>query len=429
MQVSVQVGEGLKREMRVDLPADDIEAEIDKRLQRFARSARIPGFRPGKVPAQILRQQYGKQLRDEIFGEMVQSTFPTAVRQEQLDVVGLPVITPDIDQKARRYAYKAVFEVLPVVELQPFAGTKIRRPVCEITESDIDTMIDRLRKQRLEWKEVERGAREGDQVKVAFKGSMDGKPFEGGTAENFPIQIGSEQMMPGFEEQLLGATAGEVRDFDLRFPEDYHAQHLAGQQAHFDVSIDSVSEPLEPEVDEAFVRDMGVSSGDLADFRADVRVNMEREMRRRINDLVKARVMDALIEANTIDLPEAIINQEASAMREMLAKSASSPQVTLPDAFYADMARRRVAIGFLIGEATKSYGLSVDEGAVRAKINELAAGYDQPHEFIDYYQSNQDRLSQVQAGLLEEMVVARLLEDAQVEDETKSFFELTESRE
>ncbi|MBK5970735.1 MULTISPECIES: trigger factor [Thiorhodovibrio] len=427
MQVSVQAGEGLKREMRVDLPADDIEAEIDKRLQRFARSARVPGFRPGKVPVRVLRQQYGDQVRDEVFGEMVQSSFPDAVRQEELQPAGMPSIKPDIDQKAHRYAYTASFEVFPVVELKSLADSTIKRPAAEVTDADIDQMIERLRQQRREWVEVERGAQKGDQATMSFQGSIGGEPFEGGTAENFALELGIDRMIPGFEDELIGAAAGDERSFDLTFPDDYHGTHLAGQQAHFDVRIHKVEEPKLPEVDAEFIREMGVENGEMADFRADLRETMEREIRQRIDEAVKTRTLDALMEANPTDLPQSLIDQEARALRQSLAKSVNNQPLPLPDSFFAETARRRVAIGLLINEVVKHHKLSIDDEAVRNKLNDLAAGYEQPQEVINYYLADAERLSQVKASLLEERVVAHLLAEAKVEDEPKSFFELTDS--
>lgn len=426
MQVSVHVGEGLTREMRVDLPAEDIEAEIDKRLQRFARSARAPGFRPGKVPLRLLRQQYGDQVRGEVFGEMVQSTFQTAMQQQALQPIGMPSIEPEVDHKAGRYAYKASFEVFPVFEFKSLANTTIERPVAEVTEADIDLMIERLRDQRRTWLEVARAAQQGDQLKVSFQGSIDGEPFEGGTAENFPIEIGSDRMIPGFEEQLIGASVGGECAFDLRFPEDYHGKHLAGQNAHFKVQIHQIFEPKRPEVDADFIKEMGVGSGEMTEFRADVRDSMDREMQNRIHELVKAQVMDLLIEANPTELPQSLIDQEVRAVRESFSKSAGEQPLPVPESFYTSIARRRVAIALLINEAVKHYRLSVDDAAVREKLTQLAAGYEQPQQVINQYLTDKERLSQLRAGLLEEMVVARQLDEAQVKDTPMSFFDLTE---
>ncbi|MBK1647397.1 trigger factor [Rhabdochromatium marinum] len=429
MQVSVQVGEGLKRELRVDLSADDIEAEIDKRLQRFARTARAPGFRPGKVPVRVLRQQYGEQVRGEVFGEMVQSSFMAAVQQEDLQIAGMPSIEPDVDHKARRYTYTASFEVFPTVELKSLEGATIKRPVVEITDEDIDRMIERLRDQRTQWVEVEREARNGDRVVVSFEGSIDGEPFKGGTAENFPIELGSGHMIPGFEDQLLGASAGETRGVDLSFPEQYQAEHLAGKAAHFEVQVQTVSESQRPEVDEDFIRDIGVSSGDMTEFRDDVRTSMEQEMQQKIDEIVKSQVLDQLVENNPIDVPQPLIDQEAHAMNESYTKSAQAQQLpSLPQSFFVDTARRRVLIGLLGNEAFKHYGLSVDDEAVQAKLSQLAAGYEHPEEVIKHYMADKNLLAQLRATLVEETVVARLLEDAQVEEDPKTFFELTDTR-
>jgi trigger factor len=426
MQVSVQMGEGLKRELRVDLPADDFEAEIDKRLRSFARSARLPGFRPGKVPVRFLRQQYGEKVRSEVFSEMVQSTFASALKQENLAPAGMPTIEPDIDPKARRYAYKASFEVLPTVVLKPFAGTQIKRPVAEVTEADVEQMFERLRQQRLQWVDVERVAQQGDRVTVSFTGRIDGENFEGGTAENFPIELGSGRMIPGFEEQLSGARAGDEPSLRLRFPDDYHGQHVAGKEAHFDVSVHAVAEPHLPEIDAEFIRAMGVDSGDMAEFRADVRETMEVELHQRVADALKTQVMDALMANHPLELPQSMVEQEALRLRESFAKSMGNQRLTLSDAFYRDTARRRLHIGLMISEVVKLHGLEVEEEAVKRKLRELTANAERPQEALEEIVNDQARLSQIHANLLEELAVARLLEEAEVVDEPKGFFELTD---
>lgn len=425
MQVSVQLGDGLKRELRVDLPAHEVEAEVDQRLVRFARSARVPGFRPGKAPARVLRAQYGEKVCSDVVRDLASQTFPNAVRQEQLQPAGLPVVELDIDPTARRYAYRASFEVYPTVELQPFAGTKLKRPVAQTSEDDVERLIERLREQRRVWKDVERGAQKGDQVRVSFTATIDGEPFGGGTAAQFPIEIGAGLMIPGFEDQLLGASAGEQRDFHLSFPDDYDAAHLAGREARFDVQILAVAEPVLPELNADFIREMGIESGELEAFHAGVRESMEREMQRRMKEMLRSRVLDALLAANPIEVPVVLVQQTAAAFHESFAKSAAAQQIQVQDQLFIDMARRRVATGLLVREAVKHYGLVVDDEAVRDRLDAIAAIHEKPGEVADRYSA--ERVDYVRSGLLEEMVVARLIEEADLEDEHLSLQEVMQS--
>jgi trigger factor len=300
MQVSVENGEGLERRMTVGLEPERIDAEVDKRLREFARSAKLPGFRPGKVPAKILRQRYGGKLRQEVFGELMQSSFAEALTKEELRPAGVPQIEPDIDASAKRYAYTAVFEVLPQFELGALEGKALKRPVAEVTDADLDAMLTQLREQRKTWNPVERPAETGDQLTISFVGTIDGEPFEGGSGEDAKIELGSGRMIPGFEDGLLGAQADEERRLDLRFPDEYHAESLKGKPVVFDVHVSEIAEAVLPEVDAEFAKGFGVADGDLERLRTDVRQNMVRELRERVDTRVKNQAMELLLEANRV---------------------------------------------------------------------------------------------------------------------------------
>jgi len=316
MQVSVESGEGLERRMTVGLPPEQVEAEVDKRLREFARSARLPGFRPGKVPVKILRQRYGAQVRREVFGELIQSSYGEALAQEALRPAGAPQIEPDIDASEQRYAYTAVFEVLPQFELAPLGGKTLKRPVAEVLDSDLEAMLMRLREQRKTWSPVERPAQAGDQLTISFRGTIDGEAFEGGSGEGTKLEIGSGRMIPGFEAGLEGAKAGDERTLDLRFPDQYHAEHLKGKPVVFEVRVSEVAGPVLPELDAEFAKAFGVEDGDLGRFRADVRQNMERELKQRIEAKIKNQAMDLLLEANQIDLPDVLVRQEIETLKD-----------------------------------------------------------------------------------------------------------------
>ncbi|MGD8207945.1 MAG: trigger factor [Thiohalocapsa sp.] len=425
MHVTVATGEGLAREMRVELSAEEIEQEVDKRLRDVARNARLPGFRPGKVPMRVLRQRFGDSVRGEVFGEKVEASFSEAIANEELRPAGVPQIEPDVDKAAQRYAYTARFEVLPEIELRDLSGRQIKRPVAEVTEGDVDTMIERLREQRKTWSEVERPAVDGDRVTISFRGTVDGQMFEGGSGEDQPVVIGSGRLVPGFEEQLIGAAAGDARTVEIAFPADYRAEDLAGKDAVFDVQIAKVEEPVLPALDEEFFREFGIGEGGLEAFRADVRANMERELGERLKARVKEQVMDALIDANPVDAPSALIEREIKELKGQAQPAARGGSFDLPDSLFADTAKRRVMLGLLIAEVAKRYQLQPDPERIRSHVDELAATYDEPQSVVDYYYADRARLSSIESLVLEQMVVDRLLEDVEIVDEPTTFAAVT----
>lgn len=426
MQVSVEAGEGLERRMRVDLPFDEVGAEVEKRLQQLARRAKLPGFRPGKVPMKVLRQRYNMELHQEVFGDMVQKTLYKAFEQHSLMPAGMPHIEPDLDIDAGRMAYTAIFEVMPEITLAPVSDRVVKRPVSELTDTDLDDMIQRLREQRKSWEAVERPAQQGDQLSISFVGTIEGEPFEGGTTDGFKLELGSGRLIPGFEDGLVGATVGETRTLDLTFPEGYQAEHLAGKPVRFDVTIESIAEPRLPEVDAEFVKNFGVEDGDVERFKADVRRNMERELKERLTARTKERVMDMLYEANPVELPKALIESEARTMAEQMRQALGGGQMRLPPEMFESGAKRRVALGLILGQIIRDNEIKADPERVRETVERMAASYEQPQEVIDYYYGDEERLSSVRALVMEEQVVELMLEQAQVEDEPLTFAQLTE---
>jgi trigger factor len=426
MQVSVEAGEGLERRMRVDLPFEEVGAEVENRLQQLARRAKLPGFRPGKVPMKVLRQRYNAELHQEVFGDMVQKTLYKAFEQESLTPAGMPRIEPDLDIDAGRMAYIAIFEVMPEITLAPVSDKVVKRPVSELADTDLDDMIQRLREQRKSWEAVERPAQTGDQLSIGFVGTIDGEPFEGGTTDGFKLELGSGRLIPGFEEGLIGATVGETRVLDLTFPEGYQAEHLAGKPVRFDVTVESIAEPRLPEVDAEFVKDFGVEDGDVERFKADVRRNMERELKERLTARTKERVMDMLYEANPVELPKALIQSEMRAMADQMRQALGGGQMQLPPEMFESGAKRRVALGLILGQIIRDNGIEADPARVRETVERMAASYEHPQQVVDYYYGDAERLSSVQGLVLEEQVVDLMLEQAQVEDEPLTFAQLTE---
>lgn len=428
MLVSVEAGEGLQRQIKVALPAAAVEQEIDKRLRDFARSARLPGFRPGKVPVKVLRQRFGDSVRGEVLAEQVRSSFPEAAAEADLRPAGVPEIEPDIDEAAGRYGYIARFEVLPQIALAPLGGQRVARPVAEVTDADLEQMIEHLREQRKRFAPVDRSAQSGDRVQVSFQGTIDNEPFDGGSAEDVSLELGSGRMIAGFEAQLEGASPGDERVVEVTFPDDYPTAALAGRPARFTVQVKTVSAPELPALDAAFVAEFGIADGDLERFRADVRGNMERELKQRIKARVKQQVMDALVQANPIEVPAGLVREELDTLKRQTGAAAgvSSGGFELPDELFADAARRRVALGLILAEVIRSHNLSASRERVIAAVEEVAATYEDPAAVVNFYLSDAKQMASVESLVLEDTVVEHLLGELEVVDEPSSFSALTQ---
>ena len=428
MQVSVESGEGLERRMTVELPAEIVNGALEKRLKEIARRAKIAGFRPGKVPLSVIRQRYTEQARQEIFGDLVQSTYFEALAKEKLQPAGEPSIEPLEAAPAEGIGYVAVFEVMPEVKLQDMSEKVITRPQVEVTESDLNAMLEKLRKQRTTWDEVSREARIGDQVTIDFKGFIQGEAFDGGSADAVPLVLGSSSMIPGFEEGLLGVKAGEHRILELQFPEEYRAEHLAGKEAKFEVKVSKIAEPILPEIDEEFAKVFGVKEGGVDALNKEIRGNMERELQEKVRNLVKEQVMDLLLEANDVTVPKALINQEAATLQQQtkqnLANSGQSSSIDLPLSLFENQAKRRVALGLIIGEVIRENNIVLDKDRVRARLEAFAQSYDDPQEVIDFYLKDKKQLASVENVVLEDQVVDWVIEQVKVEEKKRGFEEI-----
>lgn len=428
MQVSLESVQGLEKRMTVELPAEQVEQAVEKRIQRIARSVRLDGFRPGKAPLRVVRQRFGEQARREAYGELIESSFQQAATQEKLRVVAQPRIElKDADGGA--LGYVATFEVMPEVTLSDLSGAVIRRPTAVVAESDVDVMIDSLRRQRTNWVQVDRPAREGDTVQISFKGTIDGEAFPGGSGDHVPLTLGSGSMIPGFESGLVGAAQGETRNLDVGFPADYRVVSLAGKAAAFEVTVHRVNEPQLPELDEAFVRSFGVADGVVESLRADVRANMERELDQRLETALKERVMNLLMERNPVDVPAAMVADEAQRLRDQakgdLTRAGHSSALELPVSLFEEQARRRVWLGLLVGEVIRSQGLKVDGDRVRRKIERLAESYEEPQDVVNWYYANREALRPVENLVLEDQVADWVVSRVQVEDEPTTFGAMT----
>ncbi len=432
MQVSVESGEGLVKRLLVNLPADKVNELVDAKLKEAARTVRMDGFRPGKVPLRVVKQRYGEQVRQDAYGELIQSSFYEAATQESLQPVGEPSIELREDEADGGLAYTATFEVMPELEVAELSALEIKRPVTEVQDADVDSMIEKLRQQRTEWIDVDRGAKNDDRVTMDFTGIMDGEAFEGGTASDIPLVLGSGTMVPGFEEGLIGAKAGDKPVLELKFPDDYRVEHLAGKDVTFNVEVKVVSEPKLPEVDEEFVKSLGVEDGSGESLRKEIRENMDREVRQKVKERTKERVMDALLAANDINAPSAMVSKEAAALKQQtqqeMSQSGQQSTMDLPLSVFEPQAERRVKLGLLIGEIMRKNEMEVDQNRVDEAIAEQASTFEDPQEIIDWYKENAQARVSVENVVLEYQVVDLVLQQAKVEDEKLSFDELLNSK-
>ncbi|MEW8042982.1 MAG: trigger factor [gamma proteobacterium symbiont of Phacoides pectinatus] len=432
MQVSVESSEGLERRMKVELPVDQVNAAVENRLKEIARTIRLDGFRPGKVPMSVVRKRFAGQARHEVFGDLVQSTYYEALVQENLHPAGDPSIEPLDLPEERGMGYTAVFEVMPEVQVQSIEGKEIARSVAEVTDADVDAMIEKLRTQRTTWGEVEREAADGDQLTISFKGFVDGEAFDGGSADEVPLELGSGRMIEGFESGLVGAKAGESRTLELKFPDEYPAEKLAGKDATFEIEVNQVSEAVLPELDEEFAKVLGVAEGGVEALRKEIRSNMEHELEEKIQGQLKDQAMQILLEAHPIDIPKAMIEQDAKALqqqtRQNMVQSGYTTQADLPLHLFEGQAKNRITLGLVIGEVIKQNDLQLDEERVRAKVEQFAQSYEQPQEVIDYYydDKNQQQLASVANVVMEDQVVDWIIGQVRVEEKQVSFAELME---
>ena len=423
MQVSVETTGALERRIEVSVPRERIEQAIDERLKRVSRTAKLKGFRPGKVPLKVVKQQFGAQVRQEVLSDLMQSSFAEAVTQEKLNPAAGPRIEPisigpDADLK-----YRATFEVFPEIELKGVEGIAVTRPAAEVTEADVDAMVLNLREQRPRFDAVERESREGDRVTMDFEGQIDGAEFEGSKGTDVAVLLGGGRMLKDFETGITGMKADERRQIDVPYPADYHNAALAGKVAKFDVHLKKVEEKQLPELDDEFCREYGVLEGGIEQLRKEVRENMERELEQNVRARLKSQLMEGLLAANPVDVPQSMVDAQVREMqidaaRRMGARDAS--QVPPPEPF-VEGARKRVALGLLIGELIKARGLKIDRGRVEARLADLAASYPDPEQVIKAYRQNADALRQVENMVIEDQVVDLLLEQARVTDQPATF--------
>ena len=422
MRVSVETTSGLERRLTVGVPADRVDSVVNQRLQEAARNARLPGFRPGKVPMKVMKQRFGAGVRQEVLGEVISQSFQEAVVSENLRPAGQPSIEARKMDAGQDVEYTATFEIFPTVEVQPLNDLTIEKPVATVTDTDIDDIIEVFRRQQGEWVTSEQPAQDGDTVVIDFVGTRNGEAFEGGSAEGNSLELGSGRMIPGFEDGLVGVSAGEEKELDLQFPEDYQNDDLAGAEVQFAVSVKEVKTMALAPIDEALFSKYGLEEGNEQDFRAEVKQNMERELRNAVDASVKTQVMDAIVAAHeTIELPSALVGSEVNTMRQQMFQQfgGSAPQdldlaSVLPDEMFMEQAQRRVKLGLVVSAMVGHFDLTAEPAKVRAFIEDIASTYQDPEEVINWYYSENEQLAGVESRVLEDAVVERLLADAAI---------------
>jgi trigger factor len=427
MQVSLTATSGLERRLEVAVPATEVSTEVEQRLKNISRTARLKGFRPGKAPITVVRKQFGEQVHAEVIQDLMRSSFAQALSQEKLTPAGGPRIEPIAMGPGTELKYAAVFEVLPEIKLKPFDSMPVERPSATVTDDDISAMIESMRRQRPVFTAVERPVQDTDRVTIDFDGSIDGQPFEGGEGRDVPVVVGSRQSLAELEEGLKGATTGEKRTVSLSFPADSPNKSIAGKTAQLEVTIKQVEQQTLPEVDEEFCRAYGVEEGGIDALRTEVRKSMERELGDVIRNRVRAQVMDALYRENTFEVPRALIDEQVQrlqvdAARRIGAKDAS--QVPAREVF-EDQARRRAALGLLMGQIVQTEGVKVDRERVQTRLNDLVAQYPNPDEARRAYIQNADAMRQVESAVLEDQVVDWIVDHARVTDKPMTFKDLT----
>ena len=425
MQVSVESGEGLERKLTIQVPAETVDKEVESRLNSMRSRVKVDGFRPGKVPLKVVKQQYGNSVLQEVVGEVMQNSLRDAVIQESLNPAGNPTIEPKSVEPGKPLEYVATFEVYPEITLTDCAALEIERATAEVGDEDVEKMIETLLKQRTTFETVERASQDGDQITVNFVGSIDGEEFDGGKADSVPVVLGSNSMIPGFEEKLVGKSAGDEFKFEVNFPDDYHAENLKGKLATFDTKIISVAEPKMPEIDEEFAKSFGVESGSVDQLRTDIRENMERELRNKLREQLKKDVMDKLLEANDVLVPKALVDHECENLQKQMMESGNLQSgMTLPKELFEGEANRRVGLGLVIGEVVKKSELKPDAERVNAKIEDIAQTYEDPQEVINHYNSNPQLKQGIEGLVMEEMVVDWIVDQAKITDTPTNFQDL-----
>ena len=428
MQVSVETTQGLERKMTVAVPSEKVDSAVNTRLQEAARNVKLNGFRKGKVPYKVIKSKFGAGVRQEVVGEMMSQSYYEAIDQESLKPAGQPNIDPKNLDEGQDLEFVATFQVYPEITLPDLSTIKAERLGADISEADIDEMIQTLRKQKQSWEVCDRAAATEDMVNINYVGSRDGEDFEGGSAQGTNLVLGSERMIPGFESGIEGKSADDAFTLDLSFPEEYHNKELAGAEVAFEITLNSVSEQVMPVVDEEFYKSFGVEEGGNDAFREEVTNNMRRELKTASRNKLKNKIMDCLVEAVVAEIPDALVGGEIEQLRQQAMQQFGGGQNIdpnmLPDELFKEQAARRVLLGLVLGEVIQQQELKADPTKVRESIEELASTYESPDEVINWYYGNQEQLATIESSVLEDQVFDYVIEQSAVSDKLVSYQEV-----
>ena len=429
MEATTAQANELERRIDLSIVIANVEKEMEQRLKRMGKNIKMAGFRPGKVPFSIVKQQYGDQARHEVLSEELDRVFGETVTAQKMRVAGYPRIEPKSTESTTHLEFSAIFEVYPEFTPADMSTAEIERPVLEVTAAEVDKTLDILRKQRVAYEDTDRAAAREDRVVIDFLGKKDGEPFQGGQATDYPFVLGQGMMLPDFESAVEGAKTGQSKTFDLTFPADYFAKDLAGETVQFEITVKQVQAPKLPEVDAEFAKGMGIADGDVAKMRAEIEANLKREVKRRIEGKVKDQVMEALIKANQIAVPNALVEMEIqrlmqAARQDMEQRGMKVKDMPIQPEWFADQAKRRVTLGLILAELVKTEKLQAKPEQVRAMVEETAQSYEQPEEVIRWYYAQPQRLGEVEGVAIENNVVEWVLGKAKVTDKAAVFDEL-----
>ena len=434
MQVTSEAVSGVARRLNVSVPTSRVNEQFEARLKRTAKTAKINGFRPGKVPLNVVRREYGAGIYQEVVNDVIRDTVFEAIQQEKINAVGMPNIDK-VENKDDALVYEATVEVYPEVEVSAFDALEVERKSSEVNDKDVDQMIENLQKQRAAWAETKGMAKKDMQVTFDFEGTVDGEKFEGGTAEDFKLVLGSGRMIPGFEDGIVGMKKGEEKVIDVTFPEDYQAENLAGKAAQFKITVKLVEKQKLPEIDAEFLKIFGLTEEEgVEKLKADVRKNMDREVKNGLRNQVKSATFDALVAANEVEVPESMLAQEIDRQRQQMIQQftqqfgAQGAQAfdssMLPDDLFKEQAEKAVKLGVLVSKVLADAKIEVDPARVEAYINDMASSYEDPTEVIEYFKNDKQQRAQIEAVVLEDQIVDHILASAKVTDTAVSYEEL-----
>lgn len=424
---TIETTQGLERRVSITVPAETVTTAVRDELKRVAKNARVDGFRKGKVPAQIIEKRFGASVRQDVLNDLLPRHFFDLAFKEKVNLAGRPTFAVENYEEGKDLQFTATFEVYPEIQLQGLENIKVEKPVVEITDADVDNMVEVLRKQQATWAETDNAATKDDRVTIDFVGSIDGEEFQGGKANDFVLAMGQGRMIPGFEDGILGHKAGEQFDIDVTFPEDYHVENLKAKPAKFAITVKKVEVMVLPELTADFIAKFGPNTKTVDDLRAEIRKNMQRELKNALTARVKNQVIDGLIEQNQIDVPFAAVDQEIEVLRNQAAQrfgGNAEQAAQLPRELFEEQAKRRVQVGLLLAEVISSNELKVDEEKAKAMIEDIASAYEQPAEVVEYYSKNNELMNNIRNVVLEEQAIDAVLAKAQVTEKASSFDEV-----